>query len=526
MAASMTDRPSSDTPLPSLDEVARVVAVLERLAGDPDALAAVPEALRLPLRVAAGRIARPDGDSKRALRKALRRKVRAEAREHDLAILAARATRSAERNPVVAAGVAPPSLPYPAPYPAPHPVPAAAEPPPDADLREPRDCYVCKAPFVRVHPHYHALCPPCAELNWQKREQSCPLDGRVAVVTGGRVKIGYHIVLKLLRAGARVVATTRFAHDAALRFMAEPDHDIWEDRLELHGLDLRHLPSVERFAAHLVATLPRLDFLINNAAQTVRRPPAFYAHLLEAEGRPVDALPAPARRLLAARDALVAELDPGSPEALARAALTPLEGLVAPARLSQLALAPEDHAAPEAFPLGRLDGDLQQIDLREVNSWRLTAAEVSTPELIEVHLVNALSPFLLCARLKELFLRTRTGDQHIVNVSAMEASFSRRKKTDKHPHTNMAKAALNMLTRTSAADYVKDGIHLNSVDTGWVTDEDPLQHVSRKQAVHDFHPPLDAIDGAARVLDPIFTGFATGVHPFGLFFKDYRAVDW
>ena len=147
-------------------------------------------------------------------------------------------------------------------------------------------------------------------------------------------------------------------------------------------------------------------------------------------------------------------------------------------------------------------------------------------ELLEVHLVNAIAPFMLTSRLRPLMERQRTDDKHVVNVSAMEAQFSRKKKTDRHPHTNMAKAALNMMTRTSAVDFARAGIFMNSVDTGWVTDEDPLHHVDRKQAVHDFHPPLDAMDGAARVLDPIYTGLATGQHPWGLFLKDYRSVSW
>ncbi len=500
-------KPAPSDPAPTaltLDEVSRALDVLHRLADDPGALAAIPDEVRLALRMAAGRLARPDGDG-RAIRKALRRKARGDRRAHDLAILAARATRSADRNPVIAAGVSAPALPFPAPFPLPaSPSSPTVEVGDEAELQEPRDCYICKQPYTRVHPHYHALCPACAAFNWRKREQSARLDGRVALVTGGRVKIGYHIALKLLRAGARVIATSRFPHDAAQRFAREPDHDAFRDRLQLHGLDLRHLPSVESFAAEIAGSLPRLDFLINNAAQTVRRPPAFYAHLIAAEQAHA-ALPA-----ASGEHSLPSATPPGFA-----------------AQLSQLALLPEDLALrSEHFPEGRLDGDLQQIDLRTVNSWRLVAADVSTPELVEVHLVNALSPFILCARLKPLMARERTGDKHVVNVSAMEASFSRRKKTDKHPHTNMAKAALNMLTRTSAADFIRDGIHLNSVDTGWVTDEDPLQHVSRKQAVHDFHPPLDAIDGAARVLDPIFTGFATGQHVFGQFWKDYQSIDW
>ena len=145
------------------------------------------------------------------------------------------------------------------------------------------------------------------------------------------------------------------------------------------------------------------------------------------------------------------------------------------AELSQVPLLPEDLAGGgDLFPEGRLDQDLQQVDLRDRNSWRLLLAEVSSVELLETQLVNAVAPFVLNARLKPLMLRTPERDKHIVNVSAVEGQFYRRFKTTRHPHTNMAKAALNMMTRTSAADYHADGIHMNSVDTGWVTDEDPV----------------------------------------------------
>ncbi|HYE98418.1 MAG TPA: SDR family oxidoreductase [Planctomycetota bacterium] len=503
------------------DELLRAIELLESLVREPGRVAALPEADRARLMAAAGRISRPTKLKKlrltHRLRKERRKQARHELREADRAARAETGIREARRAEVFMA-------------------PGFALPAPDAPVREtakPRACYVCKQPFTRLHHFYDRLCTACGDLNYLKRFQTADLSGRTAYITGARVKIGYQAALMLLRAGARVVVSTRFPHDAARRYAAERDFPAWRDRLAIYGLDLRHSPSVEIFARALNRTESRLDLLVNNAAQTVRRPVAFYQHLLERESTAWRELPEPERRLLEPHYACLAALGPATGPSAGTGALTSWDGgavglgLRESARLSQVRMTYDDRTCGrDVFPENRLDADLQQVDLRTWNTWRMALAEVPTPELLEVLLINAVAPFILAARLKPLLLKPATGAVHVVNVSAMEGIFSRGPKTDKHPHTNMAKAALNMMTRTSASDYARDGIWMNAVDTGWVTDEDPLVHAARKEVDHDFQPPLDVVDGAARILDPFFTGLRTAVHPCGQFFKDYQPSAW
>ena len=348
-------------------------------------------------------------------------------------------------------------------------------------LQKSKDCYICKKSHKIAHYFYHELCPDCAEFNLQKRNQSSDLTNRVALLTGGRKKIGIAIGLKLLRAGAELIVTTRFPNNAWLNYSQEKDFSEWKDRLHIYGLDLRNSPGVEHFTNTLYETFSHLDIIINNAAQTVKRPLNFYQHLLAEEKH---------NYLLEAEKASTSlmQLDPN-------------------------------------FPQGKFDKDKQQVDLRVDNSWVTKLEEVTTLELLEVQLVNSIAPFLLNSRLKVMLEKSTFERKFIVNVSAVEGQFGRIYKSPFHPHTNMAKAALNMMTRTSAQDYAESGIYMTSVDTGWITDENPHPKKERMRN-RGFVPPLDLIDGAARVLAPIFEGLTEKEPYSGVFLKDYIVAKW
>jgi NAD(P)-dependent dehydrogenase (short-subunit alcohol dehydrogenase family) len=215
-------------------------------------------------------------------------------------------------------------------------------------------------------------------------------------------------------------------------------------------------------ALHALRRGPSFDIVINNAAQTVWHPPAYYEALYAGEQ-------------------------------------------------------PEGELAPHALvPL--LSGSLARLDVQRQDSWVQSLGEIAPVEMVEVHVVNAIAPFLVCNVLRENLERSPFADRYVVNVSAVEGQFAREDKPIRHPHTNMAKAALNMLTRTSAAELVTRGIHMVSVDPGWMSSEG-------KHVRPDVEPALEAEDCAARVLHPIAAGLA-GAPLHGVLLKDFVEVPW
>jgi len=448
--------------------------------------------------------------------KAVKQSRRVEARERDAAadraVVAATATGAPDRIDDETRGI---------------PISTATTAPTAGTLLKPRACYICKQDYTVVDAFYHQLCPSCAAMSHAKRDARTDLTGKRALLTGGRAKIGMYIALRLLRDGAHTTITTRFPRDAVRRFASQPDSAEWIHRLRVVGIDLRD-PAQVIALAESVAEAGPLDIVINNATQTVRRSPGAYQPLVDAELAPLPDGPLPEL-------VTFGHTNDAHPLALERSvAAHPI--LAAAASAAELATARADELtaqalAPGSTSLTRLaDGTAIDAggllpDLHDVNSWTQAVHEVDPLEMLEVQLANTTAPFILISRLRPSLAASPAGRSYVVNVSAMEGVFARGYKGPGHPHTNMAKAAMNMLTRTSAREmFETDGILMTSVDTGWITDERP--HPTKvRLAEEGFHAPLDLVDGAARVYDPIVRGEA-GEDLFGVFLKDYAPAAW
>jgi NAD(P)-dependent dehydrogenase (short-subunit alcohol dehydrogenase family) len=474
-----------------LDTVLRVLAAMDELDEDhPDFIA----------------VRRATARMFKSVKKNRRLEKRAGIAEADRAVVAATATGAPDRIDDETKGI---------------PLATRIAAPVAGELIKPRACYICKQPYTQVDSFYHQLCPECAAFSHAKRDARTDLTGRRALLTGGRAKIGMHIALRLLRDGAHTTITTRFPRDAARRFSSLPDASDWLHRLRVVGIDLRD-PAQVLGLAESVAEAGPLDILINNAAQTVRRSPGAYAPLAAAELEPLPDGPLP--------DMLTfGHTNDAHPQALAASvAAHPLlarTAQVSAEELAELAMTAGSSSLERMAAGTAIDAGGLVPDELHVNSWTQHVQEVEPLELLEVQLANTTAPFLLISRLRPAMAASSARRKYVVNVSAMEGQFGRRYKGPGHPHTNMAKAALNMLTRTSAGEMLEtDGILMTAVDTGWITDERP-HHTKVRLAEEGFHAPLDLVDGAARVYDPIVRG-ESGEDIHGVFLKDYRTAEW
>jgi NAD(P)-dependent dehydrogenase (short-subunit alcohol dehydrogenase family) len=438
----------------------------------------------------------------KAVKKERRLEKRAGIADADRSVIAATATGAPDRIDDETQGI---------------PIATRLETPTAGTLRKARACYICKQPYTLVDAFYHQLCPDCAAMSHAKRDASTDLTGKRALLTGGRAKIGMYIALRLLRDGAHTTITTRFPRDAVRRFSSLDDSADWMHRLKIVGIDLRDPAQAIGLAEDVAAAGP-LDILINNATQTVRRSPGAYQPLVDAELAPLPDGPLPEL-------VTFGHTNDAHPQALEKSVSA--HPILSAARrdLAKEAMTPGSSSLERLAAGTAIDAGGLLPDLDHVNSWTQHVQEVDPLEMLEVQLANTTAPFILISKLRPSMASSPARRKYVVNVSAMEGVFGRGYKGPGHPHTNMAKAAVNMLTRTSAREmFESDRILMTSVDTGWITDERP--HPTKvRLAEEGFHAPLDLVDGAARVYDPIVRGEA-GDDLFGVFLKDYAPGAW
>lgn len=359
-------------------------------------------------------------------------------------------------------------------------------------LNLPKNCYCCNQSYKLAHSFYTRLCPECAEENYEKRFQNIDLKGRNAILTGGRVKVGFATALRLLRNNANVVLTTRFPALALEQFSQENDFEQWKENLIIYGLDLRNLNAINEFVYFYKSKFKSLDILINNAAQTIKYPDEYYLPLIKKEGKLLGEFKSNLN-LISNQTAIGKEI-------------------------KALEYGLEEKTEITLTRFG------QPVDNREKTSWNSTLEEISMYELVEVNLINQIAPYLLIKELKPLFLNSDFKERFIVNVTSSEGIFSYTNKTIFHPHTNMTKAALNMMTLTSAKEFAADSILMTSVDVGWIS-TGAKESLRKKQFEEGYIPPLDSVDGASRIFDPMVQGIK-GKSIFGVLLKNYKVSQW
>jgi len=409
-----------------------------------------------------------------------------------------------------------------------------------------KNCYICKEKFGlnNIHSFYGNLCKKCGDYNYSFRTMKLDFTGRIAIVTGGRVKIGYYIATKLLSYGAKVLITSRFPKDTLFKYQKDPEYEKWKNNLIIYPIDFRIFESTIKFVQFIRDNFPHVDILINNAAQTIRRTASYYKYLLPIETKDLskeddkkiikndfinlqkqlkEGESAQSRNPQSTKkeiqNSLISLMDNKSKE---YQEILPLSVIASQIRIM------EEKSQPHVTVMG---GDGQPYDFSKgKNSWNFEFDEIPFQEFTEVQIINTWTPYYLCVKLKPLMMQSPFPDKYIVNVTSVEGIFNHYKRSS-HVHTNMAKAALNMFTRTCGS-YLKDiGIYMTCVDTGWVSPMNEMNGLLDKDKKNSYenefmNVPLDELDGAMRVLHPIIEGIKNKNYLFGILLKDYIKSPW
>ena len=419
-----------------------------------------------------------------------------------------------------------------------------------------KTCYICKKKLGtnNISKFYGSMCQKCGDYNYSFRTMQLDFKGRIAVVTGGRIKIGFYIVKKLLSYGCQVITTSRFPNDTLNKYKEDPDYDLWKNNLIIYPIDFRLFQSTVKFVNYIKDNFSHIDFLINNAAQTVRRNTEYYEYLLPIE---IKKLPKEDDNKIIKNEYLELEKElsgklikeEGSGSLKKEEITKKYEKKHILKSLVSLLKKNNDPETEELLPLSVITSQIKIMEENEQsriyimgndgqpydfskgkNSWNLELDEISFQEFTEVQIINAWTPYYLCAKLKPMMMKSPFPDKYIVNVTAVEGIFNHFKRTT-HVHTNMAKAALNMLTRTCGKYLEKDKIYMTCVDTGWVSHMNEMNKIieGENKDYSEFemaNVPLDELDGAMRVLHPIIEGIKNKNYLFGILLKDYVKSKW
>ena len=427
-----------------------------------------------------------------------------------------------------------------------------------------KSCYICKQKLGldNINKFYGSLCTKCGDYNYSFRTMKLDFSGRIAIVTGGRIKIGFYIVKKLLSYGCKVITTSRFPKDTLFKFKEDPDYTLWKKNLIIYPIDFRIIQSTMNFVKYIEKNFSHIDFLINNAAQTVRRTTEYYEYLMPIE---VKKLPSEDNKKIIKNDYLKIQKEISEEfekdkkknkdnsknknenifkidiqkESEKKQIINSLISLINKNKnesdetipLSVIASQIKIMEEKEQPKVAIMGGDGQPYDFSKgKNSWNFELDEIPLEEFIEVQIINAWTPYYLCSKLKPMMMKSPFPDKYIVNVTAVEGIFNHFKRST-HVHTNMAKAALNMLTRTCAKYLEKNGIYMTCVDTGWVSHMNEMNKIIENET-KDYSEyematvPLDELDGAMRVLHPIIEGIKNKKYFSGILLKDYIKSKW